>query len=92
MISHLLTTDEAARCRTVARRWNVGSRFGKLGETVLPVTHNDPFAKHWYFHSEVNKLCTLLKKRRDHGKFPHMETSGFQGRASPSEAGSYSRR
>ena len=31
-ISLLLTTDDAVRCRTTASRWNVGCRYGELGE------------------------------------------------------------
>ena len=63
MISPLLTTDEAVRCRMVAKRWNVGSRCGKTGAMFFQLLHNDPFAKQWYYDSEGNKLCTLLKKR-----------------------------
>ena len=29
MISPLLTTDDAVRCRTTARRWDVGCRYGE---------------------------------------------------------------
>ena len=46
IISPLLTTDEAVRCRTVAKRWNVGSRSWKLGKMFFQLLHNDPFAIH----------------------------------------------
>ena len=61
MISPLLTTDDAVRCRTVARRWNVGSRCGEMGEMFFQLLHNDPFAKHWFYDSEWNKLCTVVE-------------------------------
>ena len=32
MISPLLTTNDAVRCRTVTSRWNVGSRYGEMDE------------------------------------------------------------
>ena len=60
MISPLLTTDDAVRCRTTARRWDVGCHYGELGEIFFQFLHNDPFAKH---DAEGNKLCTMLKKR-----------------------------
>ena len=75
------------RCRTYARRWNVGSCFGKMGEMFFQLLHNDPFAKHWYCDSESNKLCTLRKKRN-----PLLESSPKWGlqfsrvEASPSES------
>ena len=91
MISPLLTTDDAVRCRTVTRRWNVGSRYGEMGEMFFQLLHNDPFAKHWYYDSECNKLCTMLKKRN-----PFMEgfrkwwLHGPKEAAFPSEACSLS--
>ena len=62
-ISPLLTTDDAVRCRTVTRRWNVGSRFGEMDEMFFQFLHNDPFAKHKYYDSEGNKTYTMLMKR-----------------------------
>ena len=62
MISTLLATDEAVRCRTVARPWNEGSRYGQMCAMFFQLLHNDPFAKHWYYDDDGNKLCTLLKK------------------------------
>ena len=90
MISPLLTTDEAVRCRTVATSWNEGSRYGLMGEMFFQLLHKDSFAKHWYYDGEGDKLCTLLKKRN-----PIMESLhkwGLQGsrvEASPSESGSF---
>ena len=42
---------------------------GKMYDMFSEFLHNDSFAKHWYYDSEGNKLCTLLKKRN-----PIMET------------------
>ena len=47
----------------MTRRWNVGSRYGEMGEMFFQLLHNDPFAKHWYYDSEGNKTYTMLKKR-----------------------------
>ena len=63
MISPLLTLDDAVRCRTVTRRWNMSSRYGEMGEMFFQLLHNDPFAKHWYYDSEGNKTYTVLRKR-----------------------------
>ena len=45
MISPLLTTDGAVRCRAVSWRWNEGSRCGERGEMFFQLLRNDPFAK-----------------------------------------------
>ena len=39
------------------------SVWGEMEEMFFQVLHNDSFVKHWYYDSEGNKLCTLLKKR-----------------------------
>ena len=78
MIGPLLTTEDVVRCRTVAKRWNVGSRYGEMGEMFFLSLHNDPFAKHRYFDSEGNKACMMLKKRIPILEVP--ESGSFTGR------------
>ena len=59
---HVRPLAHNGRCgkvRTEARRWNVGSRYGKTGEMFSHSLHDNPFAKHTYYDSECNKLCTL---------------------------------
>ena len=58
MINHLLTTDDVVRCRTVASRWNVGCRFGELGDIFFEFLENDPFVRHWYRDVEGNRVRT----------------------------------
>ena len=43
-------------CRTVARRWNVGSRDGELGDIFFEFLENDPFVRQWYRNVEGNKV------------------------------------
>ena len=38
MVSPLLTTDDAVRCRTTASHWNVGCRYGELGDILAVLT------------------------------------------------------
>ena len=56
LISPLLTTDDVVRCRTVARRWNAGCRYGKLVNIFFEFLENDPFVRHWHHDAEGNKL------------------------------------
>ena len=44
LISPLLTTGDVVQCRTVAMRWNVGCRYGELGDPFFEFLGNDPFA------------------------------------------------
>ena len=46
MISPLLATDDAVRCRTVTSLCNVGSRSGEMGEFNFLLLQNDPYEKH----------------------------------------------
>ena len=43
LINPLLTTDDVVRCRTIARRWNAGVRYGKLGDIFFEFLEHDPF-------------------------------------------------
>ena len=55
MVSPLLTTDDVVRCRTVSIRWNVGSRYGAMGEFYFLLRLNDPYDKHRHYDSDGNK-------------------------------------
>ena len=62
MVSPLLTTDDVVRCRTVTSPWNVGNRFGEMGEFYFLLLRNDPHEKHWHYDSDGNKTYMMLKK------------------------------
>ena len=53
LIDPLLTTDDLVKCRTVARRWNVGCRYGELGGIFFEFLENDPIVREWYRDVEV---------------------------------------
>ena len=70
----VLGSDDVVRLRVAAKCWNEGRRCGKMGEIFFQLIHSDPFAKHWYYEEEDNKLCTL--------RYPIMESfrkCGLQG-------------
>ena len=67
----MLNTDDVVRVREVAKSWNVGCRWGKVGGIFFKLLHSDPFAKHWYYDDEGYKLCTL--------KYPIVESFRKRG-------------
>ena len=70
-------------CQSLERRQSLW----KNREMFFQSLHNDPFAKHWYYDSEGDTLCTLLKNRN-----PIMESfrkcglHGSRVEVSPSES------
>ena len=63
---------DSGRCGKVqdnSQPLECGLSCGEPGEIFFQFLHNDPFAKHWYYDAEGNKLCTMLKKRN-----PFMES------------------
>ena len=53
MISFLLTTDDAVTSRTVTRRWNIGNRYGALGDFYFMMLQSDQYEKQWHCESDV---------------------------------------
>ena len=47
MITPLLTTDDVVKVRSAARRWNVGDRYGALGDTFLRLLKREQFEDSW---------------------------------------------
>ena len=87
LISPLLTTDDVVQCRTVARRWNVGCRYGELGDIFFEFLENDPFVRQWYRNVEGNKVCTKSKKSN-----PFVESFRQWGFMHPKQLPSHVRR
>ena len=56
------TIYDVVKCRTVARRWNVGCRYGELGDMFFELQENVPLVRQWYRDVEGNKVCTKSKK------------------------------
>ena len=61
LISPLLTTDDVVQCRTTARRWNKGCRYGELGDIFFEFLEDDPFVRQWYRDVEGNRICAKTK-------------------------------
>ena len=64
LISPLLTTDDFVKCRTVAGRWNVGCRYGELGDIFFEFLENDPFVRQWYRDVKGNSVFTKSMKNK----------------------------
>ena len=45
---------------TVTSRWNVGTRYGEMGEFYFLLPHDDPYEKHWHYDSDGNKTYPML--------------------------------
>ena len=69
LISPSLTTDDVVQCRTAARRWNVGGRYGEQ-ETFFEFLEDYTFVRQWYRDVEGNKVWTKSKKN-----IPFVESS-----------------
>ena len=54
--------DDVVRCRTRAKRWDAGCRYGELGDIFFEFLLNDPFVRHGHHDAKGNKLRTKLKK------------------------------
>ena len=68
MISLLLTTDDVVMLRTAARRWDVGDRYGALGETFFWLLRMEQFKKTWHHDEQGRRTYTMLTLRH-----PNME-------------------
>ena len=43
-------------------RWNVGNRYGEMGEFYFLLLQNGPHEKHWHYDIDGTKTYTMFKK------------------------------
>ena len=58
-----LTTDNVVVPRTAARRWNVGDRYGALGDTFFWLLKMAQFEKTWHHDEQGRRAYTMLRLR-----------------------------
>ena len=61
MISLLLTTDDVVKICTTACRWNVGDKYGLLGDTFFWLLKMEQFEKSWNCDEQGRRTYTMLR-------------------------------
>ena len=61
MIGLLLTTDDVVKLRTAARRWNVGDRYGSLGDTFFWMLKMEQSEKTRQHYEQGRRVYTMLR-------------------------------